>query len=484
MPGDPARPTSSSTLTLRLHDSATGQVRPLALRQAGEVSMYVCGPTVYDVPHLGHGRFTLVFDVLRRYLRFVGLRVRYVSNVTDVDDKILERARQEGCPATEVAARYEAVWWEAMAQLAVERPDEVPHATAWVPQMVALVEELVAKGAAYEAPDGVYLDVSRVPDYGLLALQPLASLRAGARVAGGEAKRHPFDFALWKKVPGTQDQVSWPSPFGPGRPGWHTECVVMSLGLLGEGFDLHGGGQDLRFPHHENERAQAVALGRAFARHWVHNGFVEVEGQKMSKSLGNFTSLPDLLAQADPRAYRLLVLRSHYRRPLEVTPATVGDAESGLARLDALARRFPEAVAAGAQVDRASEAIRAGVPAAALEGFCRAMDEDLDTPGALAGIFELVRQAHQAADAGQENEALGLARAVGCLAGALGLALGDHALGPGRTEPDEEAKALLAARDEARQARRFEEADRLRDELAARGWTVEDSPEGSRLRPR
>jgi len=474
-------PTRAHPLGLRLHDSAKGQVRLLELRRPGELAMYVCGPTVYDVPHLGHGRFTLVFDVLRRYLRFVGLQVRYVSNVTDVDDKILDRARREGRAPAEVAAQFEEVWWEAMDLLGVERPDEVPHATAWVPQMVELVEELVAKGAAYQTADGVYLDVTSVPDYGLLALQPLDSLRAGARVAAGESKRHPFDFALWKRVPEGAAELAWSSPFGPGRPGWHTECVVMSLGLLGEGFDLHGGGQDLRFPHHENERAQAVALGRAFARHWVHNGFVEVQGQKMSKSLGNFTSLPDLLHQADPRAYRLLVLRSHYRKPLEVTPTTIRDAESSLERLDALARRFPGAVAQGAAVRQVAEAPASGVDGEALRGFQAAMDDDLDTPGALAGVFDLIRRAHQAADGGDQATAESLARTVGCLTAALGLPLGD---GRGRAPvgPDEEALALLAARDEARRARRFQEADRLRQVLAERGWRVEDGPEGSRLR--
>ncbi|MGH9082601.1 MAG: cysteine--tRNA ligase, partial [Acidimicrobiales bacterium] len=323
---------------LHLHDTATGSVRPIERRDAGRFAMYVCGPTVYDLPHLGHGRFALVFDVLRRYLAFSGLAVRHVSNVTDVDDKLIARAAAEGRAEAEVAAEYEARWWEAMDALDVLRPTDVPHATAYVDDMVSLVADLVGRGAAYETGDGVYLDVASVPGYGLLARQPLESLRAGARVEQREEKRSPLDFALWKKArPG---EPTWESPWGPGRPGWHTECVVMSLGLLGEDFDLHGGGQDLAFPHHENERAQAVAAGRGFARHWVHNGWVTVDGVKMSKSLDNFTSLTDMLARSDPRSYRLLVLRSHYRSPLEVTGPTVADAEKALARLDALARRF------------------------------------------------------------------------------------------------------------------------------------------------
>ena len=251
-----------------------------------------------------------------------------------------------------------------MDALGVLRPDETPHATAYVDRMIDLVADLVARGVAYETADGVYLSVMDVPGYGLLAHQPLDSLRAGARVEADEEKRSPLDFVLWKKAkPG---EPTWESPWGPGRPGWHTECVVMSLDLLGDGFDLHGGAIDLIFPHHENERAQAVATGRTFARHWVHNGWVTVGGEKMSKSLGNFTSLADLLARSDARAYRLLVLRSHYRSPIEVTPDTVADAEAGLARLDELARRFdlPDLLAAEPVVDPVSPA-RAPAPSPA-----------------------------------------------------------------------------------------------------------------------
>ena len=456
---------------LRLFDTAAAEVRPLGLRDPGRVSMYVCGPTVYDVPHIGHGRFVLVFDVLRRYLEFSGLEVRYVSNITDIDDKIIARANDEGRPMAEVAGEYEGVWWEAVDALGVKRPSDTPHATAYVEQMVALVGELVERGAAYETSDGVYLSVGAVSDYGLLKHQSLDSLRAGARVEPGEEKRSPLDFALWKKAkPG---EPSWPAPWGAGRPGWHTECVVMSLDLLGEGFDLHGGGIDLAFPHHENERAQAVALGRAFAAHWAHNGFVEVEGEKMSKSLGNFTSLSDLLARTDSRAYRLLVLRSHYRSPIEVTPRTVADAEEALARLDAVARRFALGPAAPLTGD---EAAAAGVDAGALERFTGSMDDDLDTPKALAEIFELVRRANTAADGGDEAAGAALARSAQVLAAALGLEVGatDERL-------DDHSADLAARRDAARGAKDWALADRLRDELTALGWVVEDGAEGTRL---
>ena len=250
---------------LQLFDTARGAIAPLETREPGKVSMYVCGPTVYGPPHLGHGRFSLAFDILRRYLEWTGLEVRYVSNITDIDDKIIERAAKEHRDPAAIATKCEAIWWDAMDRIGVKRPTVDPHATAFVERMVELVGELMAAEKAYETDDGVYLDVSTVPGYGLLARQSLESLQAGARVEGNDSKRNPADFVLWKKAkPG---EPTWPSPWGAGRPGWHTECVVMSLDLLGEGFDLHGGGQDLAFPHHENERAQAVALGKSFANH-------------------------------------------------------------------------------------------------------------------------------------------------------------------------------------------------------------------------
>ncbi len=462
---------------LRLHDTATGEVTPLTLRTAGQVSLYVCGPTVDGVPHLGHGRFSLVFDVLRRYLIFTGLDVTYVSNITDIEDKIIDRAAAAGVDIGEFTAANEALWWRIMDALGVLRPDETPHATAYVDQMVALVADLVSRGVAYETGDGVYLSVMDVPGYGLLARQPLDSLRAGARVEADEEKRSPLDFVLWKKA--KPDEPSWESPWGPGRPGWHTECVVMSLDLLGDGFDLHGGGLDLAFPHHENERAQAVADGHLFARHWVHNGFVTVDGEKMSKSLGNFTSLEDLLDRSDPRAYRMLVLRSHYRSPIEVTPGTIADAEAGLARLDELARRFDLAdwSAEGPVVDGVGTE---GLDAEAIDRFRQAMDDDLDTPGALAAVFELVRRANAADDAGDTGGAATTAATVGFLCAALGLSLRPRST----TEIDPASAALVARRDQARAARHWGEADSLRRELETAGWVVEDSSEGTRIRRR
>jgi cysteinyl-tRNA synthetase len=403
---------------LHLFDTATATVAPLRQRMPGQVSMYVCGPTVYGPPHLGHGRFALVFDVLRRYLEWTGIEVVHVSNITDVDDKIIERAAAEGTAPAEVARHWEQVWWSTMDRIGVARPTHDPHATAYIADMVALVADLVDRDAAYVTGDGVYFDTSVVGDYGVLARQTLDSLRAGARVEVDSDKRAPTDFALWKLArPG---EPSWESPWGPGRPGWHTECVVMSLDLLGDGFDLHGGGQDLAFPHHENERAQAVACGRPFAAHWMHNGFVEVGGEKMSKSLGNFTDLADLCDRHDPRAYRLLVLRSHYRSPVEVSDASAGDASRALERLDAFARRVTPMLDGHVSVDDATDEIDMAV----LDAFRERMDDDLDTPGVVDLLFTTVRRANALLDDGDASAAAPLAAAVLEIAAAVGLDLG------------------------------------------------------------
>ncbi|HUZ21236.1 MAG TPA: cysteine--tRNA ligase [Acidimicrobiales bacterium] len=453
---------------LRLHDTATGRVDELVTRDPGHVGLYVCGSTVYGPPHAGHGRFALVYDVLRRYLRYRGLRVHFVSNVTDLDDKILDRARAERRDWRDVATEWEGQWWSALDRMGVERPDDDPHATAYIPEMVELVDDLVRAGAAYETSDGVYLEVERVPGYGLLAHQDLGSLRAGARVALNEEKRSPLDFALWKKAkPG---EPTWPSPYGDGRPGWHTECVVMALALLGEDFDLHGGGQDLMFPHHENERAQAVALGRGFARHWVHNGLVTVGGEKMSKSLGNFTTLADLLAENDPRAYRLLVVQSGYRSPLEITGDLLQGAASAVGRIDSLDLRM-----AGA--DRpAPDAPGSAEADALVRLFEQRMDDDLDTTRAVAALFEGVRRANALLDAGDAAAGIPLAHAALACFAVLGL----HPRG-GEVGPDARVGELMARRDAARDARDFAAADALRDEIEALGWKVEDTREGTRV---
>ncbi len=448
---------------LQLFDTAKGAVVPFQTREPKRVSIYVCGPTVYGPPHLGHGRSGLVYDILRRYLEWAGFEVTFVSNITDIDDKIIERAQRENRDSAEIAVKCEDIWWQAMDAIGVRRPDHIPHATAYVEAMVTLIEDLIGADRAYVTADGVYLSTESVEGYGLLARQSLDEMRSGGgdREVIGGGKRHWADFALWKFA--KSGEPTWPSPWGDGRPGWHTECVVMSLDILGEGFDLHTGGMDLQFPHHENERAQAVALGRRFANHWMHHAFVvDAEGEKMSKSLGNFANLLDLVDSVDPRAYRMLILQSHYRSPLRVDRSTIEPAERAVERLDAFARR--------------AAAVPPAAPDAAVRNTFRAkMDADLDTPGAMATVFDAVTRANSALDAGDEATGAALAAAVHELCGAVGLTLAAVDQIPA------EVQALADARQAARAAKDWPEADRARAELASLGWVVEDTASGPKL---
>jgi cysteinyl-tRNA synthetase len=453
---------------LRLYDTATREVRELALREPGKVGIYLCGPTVYGPPHVGHGRATLEYDVLVRYLRWCGLDVEFVSNVTDVDDKIINRANDEGRPWEDIAAKCESVWWKAMDGIGNARPDDVPHATAYIAEMVEMIGQLVEIGRAYPTDEGVYLSVQTVEDYGLLAHQSPDEMLAGGgerEVHGAELKKHPADFALWKLAkPG---EPAWPSPWGDGRPGWHSECVVMSLRLLGEGFDLHAGGQDLRFPHHENERAQAVALGKRFANHWMHHGMVvDQTGEKMSKSLGNYDNLLDLLDRYDGRAYRMVLLQSHYRQPVKVGGAVLDAAAATIAGLDAFAARTA----------RLPGASREDADPDVLDRFRAAMDDDLDTPKAMALVFDTVRQVNTLLDAGDEAAAAPLAAAVREIAAAVGLELGQSADVPA------DVAARVAALDAARGAKDYAAADEIRAALQADGWIVETTAAGTDLR--
>ena len=456
--------------TISLYDTLRGEVRPLRTRRTGRVDMYVCGPTVYDHPHLGHARSALTYDVLRRYLQWRGLKVRHVANVTDIDDKIIGRARAEGRSESEVAAEWEAAYFDAMAALGVLEPHERPRATEWVEEMVDFVGRIMDAGAAYATPTGVYLRVGDVDGYGDLVRRDLDDLRAsaGARVEVDEAKEDPLDFALWKAA--KPDEPSWPSPWGPGRPGWHIECVAMSLGILGDDFDIHGGGNDLVFPHHTNERAEALAVGRSFARHWVHNAMLNIEGTKMAKSLGNYRTVVDMLAEhpLNGRAFRLLVLQTHYRKTMEVNPELMASARTAVQRLDALARR---AAAAGADRDQGTG--RRDQKAAT--AFRTAMDNDIGTPEAVAVVFDTLHRANTALD-GSADDAPTLVATVVELAGALGVAV--EAAGRGSDAGDAAIDGLVVRRQAAREAKDWPAADALRDELSALGVVVEDTPSG------
>jgi cysteinyl-tRNA synthetase len=439
----------------------------------GAVGMYVCGVTVYDLSHVGHARSAIAFDVMRRYLRFKGYRVTFVRNYTDVDDKIIRRANEEGVPAREVSERYIAAEREDMASLGLLPPDVEPKATDHIAEMIALIERLIAKGMAYVVDGDVYFEIRRFPPYGRLSGKNLDELLAGARVDVDERKRDPRDFALWKAVkPG---EPSWPSPWGAGRPGWHIECSAMAMRYLGESFDIHGGGEDLVFPHHECEIAQAEAVtGRALSRYWLHNAFVNMGKEKMSKSLGNTLTIRELVRRHDADAIRLFFLGTHYRHALEWSEERLQDSARALERFTRLLDdpQLTPAVS-GAPPDRVAP-FRAQ--------FEAAMDDDFNTPQALGVLFDLARALNEERDRAAADPAPRAALAAGVaglreLTGVLGLFERRRpAAGP---PPDVER--LVAERLAARTRRDFRRSDELRAEIAALGWAVEDTPAGPRL---
>ena len=453
---------------MKLFDTLQDQVVDFVPRKEGEVSLYACGPTVYSHPHLGHARQAITYDVIRRYFEWSGLTVHHVANITDIDDKIIQRAQAEGTTETNVAVTWTAIYDEVMADLGILAPHDRPHATAYVEEMVDFIQVLVDNDSAYANDSGVYLRVRSVEDYGALIHRTPDELAegAGTRVEVDDNKEDPLDFALWKAAkPG---EPTWDSPWGPGRPGWHIECAAMSLDILGDGFDIHGGGNDLAFPHHTNERAEAIAAGRTFASYWVHNAMVNIGGEKMSKSLNNFTTVRELLDE-DPlngRAVRLVLLQTHYRKTLEINPKVMAVAREALKGIDAMVRRADNAGIDRTSTERDSESI---------ERFKAAMDFDFGTPEAMATIFDLVRRANAAIDADSSEATAPVLTAIE-LANALGLAVGQAAEAG---EDDAEIDALVAERTTAKAEKDFKTADQIRDDLSARGITVEDTADGA-----
>ena len=470
-------------MALRIFNTMTRRKEDLVPLVPGEVRIYVCGVTVYDLSHIGHARSAIVFDVIRRYLRFKGYRVTFIKNYTDVDDRIIRKANDEGVAANVISERYIAEYQTDMASIGVQPADVEPKATEHIPQMVALIERLIQRGVSYVLDGDVYFEVRRFPQYGKLSGKNLDELESGARVDVDERKRDPLDFALWKaSKPG---EPSWPSPWGPGRPGWHIECSAMSMQYLGETFDLHGGGEDLIFPHHENEIAQSEgATGKPFVRCWAHNGFVNLNTEKMSKSLGNSLWIKDMVRRHDPEALRLYFLGTHYRHPLEFGDERVVESAKALGRLRAL-------------VDEALRIAAKGTPAPGPEGglfdeiaglrarFEAAMDDDFNTPQALGVLFDLARLLQGARAQVDEGKlaAGGFLMGVGelvTLAQSLGLLeAGKRAERPVDPQLKAKVESLLYLREQARKKRDFAEADRLRDQLTALGVTLKDSRGGA-----
>jgi cysteinyl-tRNA synthetase len=455
-------------MALRLRNTLSGEIEEFV--PIGDiVKLYVCGVTPYDVSHVGHAMSYIFFDVLRRYLEFRGYQVRHVQNITDIDDRIIDRAQRLGVSTgqltREMVERYE----KEMRSLNVLPPHISPRATEEIPTMIEMIEALIEKGYAYEAEGDVYYRVRRKDGYGEFSRRTLESMMAGARVEPGERKEHPMDFALWKAAkPG---EPSWESPWGPGRPGWHIECSAMSYRYLGDQIDLHGGGEDLIFPHHENEIAQTEAFtGKSpFVRHWIHNAWVKAGEEKMSKSLGNFVSIGEALERWSPDAIRMWVITSHYRTPLTYTEEALTAATRGAERLRLAARAETDGPEEGEPPDAGSFR----------EQFIEAMDDDLNTSKALAVLFDL---AHEISRARSEGRPTGDARMTLLeLAGVLGFTL---------TEPETDLGAapfielLITIRKELREAKQFEMADRVRSGLGAMGIALEDTPQGTEWRRR
>jgi len=456
-------------MALVLHNTLTRTREPFEPQHPGRVTMYVCGPTVYNYAHIGNARPPVVFDVLARLLRR-SYALTYARNVTDVDDKINDAAKEEGVPIGVLTARYLAAYHEDLRTLGVAPPDVEPRVTEHIPAIVGMIERLVASGHAYEAEGHVLFSVASFADYGRLSGRDPEDMLAGARVDVAPYKRDSADFVLWKPSP--PDIVGWPSPWGRGRPGWHIECSAMAEAHLGATLDIHGGGVDLVFPHHENEVAQSTCVhgGARYARFWLHNGLVQVDGEKMSKSLGNVRLVRELLAAHGGETVRLALLTAHYRQPLDWTDQLVAETRQKLDRLYGALR--------DAQVGGASTAAPAAEPPA---GVLAALADDLNTPEALAELFGVVRAANRATDLAEKRA---LAESLRAGAWLLGLLTQDPAVwfGAGAGADDAEIDSLVKQRDAFRKERNFQEADRIRRELTERGIVIEDGAQGARWR--
>ncbi len=460
---------------LRLYNTMTRRKERFVPLREGEVRMYTCGPTVYDYAHIGNFRAYVFEDLLRRFLEYLGYRVLQVMNITDVDDKTIKRSREAGVSLREYTRRYERAFFEDLEKLNIERAEYYPRATEHIPEMVALIQKLMEKGYAYRGEDGsVYFDISKFKEYGKLSKLKLEGLKAGARVRQDEyAKEEARDFALWKAWSEEDGDVYWDTPLGKGRPGWHIECSAMSMRYLGETLDIHAGGVDLIFPHHENEIAQSeAATGKTFVRYWVHNEHLLVEGRKMSKRYGNFYTLRDLLARGyDPLAIRYLLLATHYRRKLNFTFTALEDATRAVERLNDFADRLESYSPASEEATGLSKRVEE-----ARREFEEALCDDLDTPRALAAVFRLMREANRAMDAGEASAAdlRALKRFFADFNRIFGV------VRERREELPPELMKLIREREEARKRRDYATADRIREELLKHGVVVEDTPQGTR----
>lgn len=460
---------------MQIYNTMTRKKEELVPLVPGQIRMYACGPTVYNYFHIGNARPFIVFDTLRRYLEYKGFQVTFVQNFTDIDDKMIRRAHEEGTTVAELGERFIAEYYRDADALDIERASANPRATQHIGEIISLVQKLIDGGHAYAADNGdVYFAVRSFPGYGKLSGQNIDDLENGARVDPTEQKRDPLDFALWKgEKPG---EPAWDAPWGRGRPGWHIECSAMSMAILGESFDIHAGGQDLIFPHHENEIAQSeAATGKPFARYWMHNGYINVDNQKMSKSLGNFFTVRDIAKEFDLEAVRMFMLSVHYRNPVNFSRELIQQAEAALTRLRTARERLEEAQRVQATAEDAAFT-------ASLDGFRArfeaAMDDDLNTADAIGALFDLVRACNTFVTEPRGGAAIDAAKALfDQLTGVLGLLQHKQ-----EEAMPEEALRLLDERQQARKAKDFARADAIRDQLKDMGYAVEDTAQGAKLK--
>lgn len=481
-------------MAIRIYNTKTRQKEVLEPVIPGKIRMYVCGPTVYDSCHIGHARSIVVFDVICRYLKICGHDVLYVRNFTDVDDKIINRAHSLGISTDELAEKYIDEFHDEMARLNMLPPEIEPRATQHISQIIDIVNTLIEKGHAYVAGGDVFFAVESWPDYGKLSGRRLEDMEAGARVDVNESKRNPFDFVLWKaSKPG---EPAWESPWGKGRPGWHIECSAMSAQYLGQTFDIHGGGKDLIFPHHENEIAQSeAAFGQTFVKYWVHNGFVNINQEKMSKSLGNFLMIKDILKKYHPEALRLFLLSNHYRTPLDYTEQAMKDAASALDKLYALTARIREFLAGSSFENEPIDPSTDPDPSELWRQFRLAMDDDFNSAKGIGLLFEAVRSINRTLDTAAESGSRSNQNQIAASDAAIrkiGEVLGILAETPDRYFEKKRLSAIadqgidpawveqkIADRTAARKAKDFATADKIRDELNTYGIWIEDRPEGT-----
>ena len=473
-------------MSIKIHNTLTGKKEEFRPIKKDRVSMYVCGPTVYDDPHIGHARSAYIFDVIRRYFEYKKIKVKFVRNVTDIDDKIINKAKEEfkgediNSAAKKVSDRYLKSYHKYMDALGIGRPDKEPKATKYIKKMKDFITLLIKRGVAYESGGDVYFDVRKARDYGKLSNQSLDMLESGARISPGENKKDPLDFALWKKA--KEGEIFWPSPWGPGRPGWHIECSVMSSDILGNEFDIHGGGMDLIFPHHENEIAQSEGAGKKFARYWIHNGLLTINKEKMAKSLGNFVTVEEMLARYPADTLKILFLQAHYSNPVDFSWEKMEEARKARERFCILLDKVDRLKAKGLRL-KAKKALKPSVFSLQLfrKRFEEAMDDDFNTPKALAALFDMVSKANKLIDSKDETEKFVLREAMDALkdmSDVFGFAFKQKKL----PISEQEIKKMIEMRNEARRHNDFKKADKIREDLDRSGIILEDQKDGTTWR--